>query len=104
MICDINVWDDFVEGGDTTIQIESTDFSKEVEEEILQYVKNMIAKAEILPASNMSIETNNYEHGEYVHLELRHVGYDDVGAIVELFNNEGCNMYCGIYLNVYAES
>lgn len=104
MICDINIWDDFFEGGDTTIQIESTDFSKEIEEEILEYMRKTIAKADIIPAMNMSIETNVYEYGEYIHLELRDVTYDNVEAIQKLLNDDSHNMYSGIYLNVYSES
>lgn len=105
MICNINIWDDFMEHDDTTIQIESSDFSQEVEIEILQYVKATIASADIISEHNMEIEKRIYNHSDYYHIELRDVTYDQVDQIVKLFNdNPTVNTYSGIYLNVYAES
>lgn len=106
MICNISIWDDFMEHDDTTIQIESSDFSQEVEIEILQYVKATIASADIISEHNMEIEKRIYNDTDYYHIELRDVTYDQVNQIVKLFNcyDSTVNTYSGIYLNVYAES
>jgi len=104
MICNINIWDDFLEGDDTTIQVESSDFSKEMEIEILQYIKNTIAKAGIIPFHNMEIEDMIYNGNTFHHLELRDVMYADVESIMSLLNSSENNTYNGIYLDVYSES
>lgn len=101
MVCDINIWDDFLEEDDTFLKVESTDFSHEVEGEILQYIKNVIADHKIIEPVNMIIDT----YGEYeIQIDLLNVTYNQVNDILELFKDPSVNVYLGIHLNVYSES
>lgn len=104
MICDVNIWDDFLDGDDTTMCIESCDFSAEVKLEILEYIKNTIVSHNILPIETIDLEESHY--GDVVHYDmfLRGVFYYQIDEILELFSSESVNIYSGIHLRLYSES
>lgn len=108
----INIWDDFLEPGDTYAYVESPHNTyNEFDKDLLTYMYNIIkentdiqCEVKLVDASEkypQLLETMSYLLSYRYELHLYQVSYEDIDTIIKLFED---TKYLNVPLIVYTES